>query len=237
MSSSASAAIFHRVAILTGDQETPANASTAIGSAMFEIDTCAKTMRFRIAYSCLSSPETAAHFHGYVPPGTPAGVVFPLPAGSPKVGVWNYPAADEAAILDGQAYVNIHTVNFPAGEIRGQIVTHVAFLDAAQETPPNTSPARGFGLFQIDQVAKTLRFYISYAGLTSAETAAHIHGTALHGTPAGVMFPLPAANPKVGRMELSARHGGSNPRRPDVREHSHGELRRRRDSRTDQLVH
>jgi hypothetical protein len=43
-----------------------------------------------------------------------------------------------------------------------------------------------------------LRYYIVGSGLSSAETAAHIHGTALHGTNAGVLVALPLGNPKVG---------------------------------------
>jgi hypothetical protein len=37
---------------------------------------------------------------------------------------------------------------------------------------------------------------VSYDGLTSAETAAHIHGPALPGVDANVLFPLPAGSPK-----------------------------------------
>jgi hypothetical protein len=205
---SAAATIFQRVALLTGDQEVPPNASTAVGSARFEVDTCANTLRYRIAYSCLTSAETAAHIHGPAGPGVNAGVVHPLPAGNPKVGVWNYPEAAEADILSGRMYVNIHTTMFPGGEIRGQIVTHVAYIDGAQETPPATIPGRGYGLFMVDTAADTMNFYIQFAGLSAAETAAHIHGFVPHGVAAGVVFPLPLGNPKVGVWNYPAANEG-----------------------------
>jgi hypothetical protein len=171
-----------------------------MGGGTFIIDTDANTMTYRIAWAALSTAETAAHIHGYAAPGVPAGVVHALPLGNPKVGVWNYAEANEADILNGLTYVNIHSAAFGGGEIRGQIVPLNASLDGAQETPPVATPARGFGVFTIDTVANNLGFYVVFAGLSAAETAAHIHGAAssVHGTPAGVLFPLPAGSPKVG---------------------------------------
>ncbi len=66
--------------------------------------------------------ETAAHIHGFAPPGTPAIVLFPLPLGSPKIATWPFMESDQANIIAGLTYVNIHSNAFPLGEIRGQIV-------------------------------------------------------------------------------------------------------------------
>lgn len=186
------------VALLSGMQETPPVNSPAIGCGVFEIDTDANTLTYRIVISGLTSAETAAHIHGPADPGLPAGVKHPLPLGAIKTGVWNYVEADEAGILGGKMYVNIHTANFGGGEVRGQMVSAVSDLDAGQEVPQNPSPARGFGVFMVNPQTNTLAYYIAYAGLTSAETAAHIHGMASYGSAAGVLFPLPAGNPKVG---------------------------------------
>lgn len=197
-SSSAHAHVVRRVCLLTGSQETPPVASPAVGCGVFVIDTAANTAQFHIVVGGLLAAETAAHIHGPGAPGVAAGVIFPLPPGPVKTGVWNYPQALEGALLGGDLYVNVHTGAFPGGEVRGQIVTHVAILDGAQETPPVPTGASGFGLFMQDLDTNTLRYYIAFGGLGSPEVAAHIHGMALHGTAAGVLVGLPGGSPKVG---------------------------------------
>lgn len=188
---------------MDGAQETPPNGSPATGLSQIIIDTNTNTLFFHISYAGLTSAETAAHFHGYAPPGVPGGIVFALPATNPKIGAWNYPAANEGQILAGLTYTNIHTVNFPGGEIRGQNVVEpttdiVSLLNGTQEVPPNASPGLGIGVYDIDTVANTLAFDIRFGSLTSAETAAHFHGPAPPGVNAGVIFALPLGSPKIG---------------------------------------
>ncbi|MDX2131883.1 MAG: CHRD domain-containing protein [Planctomycetota bacterium] len=196
--SMAQAEIVTRVCLLTGLQEVPANASTARGAGRFVIDTDQNTMTYEIVYWGLSSAEQAAHIHGFSAPGFNSGVVHPLPSGTVKAGTWNFTDAQESAILGGLCYVNIHSVNFPGGEIRGQIVSAVADLDGGQEVPANATPGTGFGLFNINPVTNELSYYISFAGLTGPDIAAHFHGFATHGVNAGVVHNLPLGSPKVG---------------------------------------
>ena len=187
--------------VLSGSQE--GLSTPAFGGGIAIIDTDANTLRFEISFADLSAAETAAHIHGPADPGVPAGIVFALPAGNPKIGVWNYPEAMEADILAGKMYVNIHSGNHPAGEIRGQITSTTATLDGAQETPATGSNGRGEGIFNLDTQANQLKYYISFEGLTGTETAAHIHGFALHGVPAGVIHTLPLGSPKIGVFNYS----------------------------------
>lgn len=194
---------FRRVCLLTGTQEVPPNASAADGCGSFVIDPVNNKITFRIVVTNLSSAETAAHIHGIAGPGVNAGVIAALPLGPVKSGVVTYPQALEADILAGKIYVNVHTTNFPGGEVRGQIVTHVASIDGAQEVPPTGSNGRGFGLFMYDNVANTLDYYIAYAGLSAAETASHIHGFARIGANAGIKHALPAGNLKVGTWNFT----------------------------------
>ena len=78
---------------------------------------------FNIVFSGLLASEIAAHFHGPAPIGINAGVQFGLPPGSPKIGsVGPLSAAQQADLLAGLWYVNIHSSQFPGGEIRGQVV-------------------------------------------------------------------------------------------------------------------
>lgn len=110
-------------ASLSGSQEVPPTASPATGSGTFTIDTNANTLSFNITTSGLTGgAETGAHIHGPAASGVNAPIVFALPLGASKIGVWNYPEAMEADILAGRTYVNVHTLLFPNGEIRGQIL-------------------------------------------------------------------------------------------------------------------
>ena len=195
---STQAEIRRMVCLLTGSQEVPPVGTSARGCGLFEIDTSTNTVNYRIVYTGLSAAETAAHIHGFSAPGANSGVKTNLPAGPVKVGVWTYPEADEASLLAGLAYVNIHSGAFPGGELRGQIVDMVSFIDAAQEVPANGSTAQGVGLFMIDKATDALRYYILVGGLSSAELFSHIHGAATYGTNSGVVHNLPNGAIKTG---------------------------------------
>lgn len=101
-------------------QETPPNPSTATGTACVVLDQTAHTVTFNIQYGGLTSNEIAAHFHQGAF-GVAGPVIIGLPAGSPKIGSLPTTPAQEAAFLAGNVYINIHTVNFGGGEIRGQV--------------------------------------------------------------------------------------------------------------------
>jgi bacillolysin len=106
---------------LSGAEEVPPNGSPATGVGSVTIDTLLNQLHYNITFSGLSSAETGAHIHGFAPAGVNEGVLHTLPAGSPKIGTWEYDDADEADILAGLTYVNIHSAGLPGGEIRGQI--------------------------------------------------------------------------------------------------------------------
>src|SRR5260221_172075 len=79
--------------IMSPLQETSGSpGSHATGAGRFAIDTDANTCSYRIVFSRLLGVESAAHIHGDAlsSPGHNAGVLVALPAGNPKVGVWNF---------------------------------------------------------------------------------------------------------------------------------------------------
>ena len=120
---SADAAIVQFAATIDGAQETPPVASPALGAGTFSMDTVADTLSINIVVTVPPpSGEIMSHIHGFAPPGVPAGVLFGLPLGSPKIAVWNFAPAQEANIIAGLTYVNVHSSAFPGGEIRGQIL-------------------------------------------------------------------------------------------------------------------
>src|SRR6185295_14479293 len=100
-STPAKATIFDFITDLNGSNEVPANASPATGSGIFSYDDVSNDLTYHITFSGLVATETAAHFH-VAPPGVAGPVVFPLPLGSPKDGVWaGLSAANETALLTG----------------------------------------------------------------------------------------------------------------------------------------
>ena len=105
---------------LTAAQETPPNNSTAVGTATILLSPDETTARVSLNFSGLTSAETDAHIHGPAAPGVVGVILFPLPAGNVSDFVISLTPTDVANLKNGQLYVNVHTTNFPNGEIRGQ---------------------------------------------------------------------------------------------------------------------
>lgn len=109
---------------LRAANEVPPNASPATGTvdAVFNKDT--SLLRWKVSYTGLSGPATAAHFHGPANPGANAGVVLPWPGSvaSPIDASATLTAAQAAELMAGRWYANIHTAANPGGEIRGQMM-------------------------------------------------------------------------------------------------------------------
>ncbi|MBK9138777.1 MAG: CHRD domain-containing protein [Verrucomicrobia bacterium] len=114
---------------LSGANERPTPVvSPGTGSGTFSLD--GSTLTLTITYSGLSGPATAAHIHGPAGPEENAPMMINLaPFHSGAFGTSGTMAGSviltpeqKAALLTGRTYVNIHTANFPAGEIRGQIL-------------------------------------------------------------------------------------------------------------------
>ena len=113
-------------ATLNSIQETPPVLSPAAGDGTFTLDTTTNMLSFNITFGGLTAPETASSLHCCAPPGVAAGVVFWLPLGNQKVGqVGPLNATQVSNLQAGLFYVNIHSQQFPAGEIRGQLATSV----------------------------------------------------------------------------------------------------------------
>ena len=195
-------------AVLDQAQEfpTPPVASAGKGWMTATIDTVANTISYYLSFSGLTGPVTGSHFHGSSNYTVPSLVKVALTvASSPTSGTIGYNQADEAAILSGLWYVNLHTTANPAGEIRGQLTPVVEPMDWTQETPPTTATgSAGYVLTAIDTASNTLGFDVHVLALSGAETAAHIHGYAPLGANAGVLLPLAAGPRKIGTWTYPA---------------------------------
>ena len=118
----AQAEIIHFSATLTGGDEVPANASQGKGELSAELETVEKVLVYRASYSGLSGPATMAHFHVSAGPGANGPpVVVVKDASSPISGTAILTTAQEADLLAGKWYFNVHSQANPGGEIRGQV--------------------------------------------------------------------------------------------------------------------
>ena len=63
---------------LDGKSEVPANTSAGTGTADVDYDAATKKLTWKLTYSGLSGPATAAHFHGPAEAGKNAGVKVPI---------------------------------------------------------------------------------------------------------------------------------------------------------------
>jgi len=111
-------------ATLDGKSEVPPNTSAGQGAAEMDYDAASKKLTWKLTYSGLSGPATAAHFHGPADTGANAKVAVPIPnpATSPVEGSATLTDEQAKDLMDGKLYLNVHTAANPAGEIRGQVM-------------------------------------------------------------------------------------------------------------------
>lgn len=128
---------------LTGDEEVPVRATDAQGQAIFQVSKDGTEISYKLNVANIEN-VTQAHIH-LAPVGSNGGIVAWLyPSAPPSTlipgrtqGTLNEGVLTQAslvgslagqplsllinAISSGGAYVNVHTTQFPGGEIRGQI--------------------------------------------------------------------------------------------------------------------
>jgi hypothetical protein len=119
----ASASAEQMKAMLDGKSENPPNATAGKGEADINYDPATKKLSWKLTYSGLTGPATAAHFHGPAEPGKNAAVAVAIPNAttSPVEGSATLTDTQAADLEAGKYYVNIHTAANPGGEIRGQV--------------------------------------------------------------------------------------------------------------------
>jgi hypothetical protein len=119
-------------AVMTGRNEVDANgrrgAGDTNGRGSFTAIVDGEQLCFGITVKNLGAAPTAAHIHGPARPNQNAGIVVPLTAPtSPDPGASSgcvsvNPALAQAILKNPHRYyANVHTTQFPAGAIRGQL--------------------------------------------------------------------------------------------------------------------
>jgi hypothetical protein len=111
---------------LSGAQQAPPVQTAGSGTADLTYDPATRVVTWSITYSGLSSQATMAHFHGPAASDKNAGIQVWLtkhggPVSSPITGSATLTPAQARQFMAGLWYINLHTSDHPAGEIRGQV--------------------------------------------------------------------------------------------------------------------
>ncbi len=110
---------------MDGAQAVPPTGSPGTGFCKVTLDKATGAVTVDGTFSGLLSPANAAHIH-LAPAGVPGPVIIPLTATAATAGTitgGGNIGLDQAAMQAAGTYINLHSVAFPAGEIRGQIDT------------------------------------------------------------------------------------------------------------------
>lgn len=113
--------------VMTGMNQVPplrASATTATGRVDAVLDINTRLLRWKLFYRGLTGAAVAGHFHGPATVSTNAGVALAFKGAmtSPMDGQATLTPEQMNQLLAGKWYVNIHTLAFPGGEIRGQMI-------------------------------------------------------------------------------------------------------------------
>lgn len=108
-------------ATLVGSSEVPSNPSTATGSTTLTFNESTKKFIAVTTYSGLT--PNAGHIHNAVV-GENGPVIFPFVITPSPITLQSGELTEEQIneLFNGRMYVNLHTTEYPGGEIRGQLV-------------------------------------------------------------------------------------------------------------------
>ena len=201
--------------VFQGSQQVPANASTAKGTVLAAYLPEDKVLSVGGDYQNLTSTITAAHIHSPALPGSNASVLFALTnTGGTSGDIEDFKVltlAEEADLMSGKMYANVHNASFPGGEIRAQLTatsvgeTQILLgdLQGGQQVPANGSTGQGYVSVILDKLTNEVFLSGGFSGLTANATAAHIHQAAA-GTNGSVVVTLSATAGTSGSVTGSA---------------------------------
>jgi hypothetical protein len=106
---------------LSGYFQVPPVHTQATGTATLKLDNVTKKFTLKIRYEGLV--PTAAHIHRAAK-GENGPAVVPLKVGPSPMLFVSAPltSAEEADLKNGLYYINLHTAEYPDGELRGQLI-------------------------------------------------------------------------------------------------------------------
>jgi len=115
--------------VLDGFQPVPPTGSGAAGLASVIINTDTRNITINGMFQGLEGDVLFGHLHGPADIGQPSGVIIlPLLIEGDFMRSGTFSAFERLspfqlnAVLDSRSYLNIHSVAYPSGEIRGQVI-------------------------------------------------------------------------------------------------------------------
>ncbi len=168
---------------MSGSNEVPAVTTDAVGVATVHFNEDFTLATVNATVSNLSSAFTGAHIHEGKP-GENGAVLLPLTNDYKNGRLTSEIAVVDstliAQLINGELYLNIHTENNPAGELRGNLKLETpesfgGFLSGEEEVP--ALEVAGTGVVSIHYTANTnvLEINALVDGLTGPITGAHLH--------------------------------------------------------------
>ena len=165
---------------LDGPHQVPPTASPASGWAVVRHTLPNNTLFVHLHHDALSTSATAAQVHAGL--GGQNGAAL-LQLSKTGINTWTgsmilSPAQASSLAQDG-LYLDVHSSEFPGGELRGQITQAKntllqGVLDGSQMSPPTNTFASGTAVAFLHQPQNRLCYLIETAGIANA-TIAHIH--------------------------------------------------------------
>lgn len=109
-------------ATINSQNTIPKATSSAQGSAVLEYNKATKVLTYNVTYQGLT--PTVGHIHKAEPAWETGPVVIPFAnvSTSPITGSATLTQEQENLLSFGNFYINLHTVEYPMGEIRGQVL-------------------------------------------------------------------------------------------------------------------
>lgn len=167
---------------MSGGNEAPAVTTDAIGVATVTFNEDYTEATVNATVSNLSSAFAGAHIHlGF--PDENGNVVFDL---TPDFNQGRIQSSiqvtreDVARFVNGQYYLNVHTEDFPAGELRGNLSlesahSFVTLMSSDEEVPANGSEAIGLASLHYTGNTNVLEVRVQTSGLSGPITGIHLH--------------------------------------------------------------
>ena len=113
----------YRATLSPNEEVPPAANSRGTGTAEVRVNIRDNSFTWKTTHSGTTGPVTMGHIHGPAAPGANAGVVVPFQGvEKPSAeGSGKLTAAQYGDLAAGLYYVNLHTAQYPGGELRGQL--------------------------------------------------------------------------------------------------------------------